>query len=51
MDQLSLFGDEDVVGTGRPCPWPIAAVEPEPEIPAENPDQLTFDEAGTEAAA
>lgn len=50
MQQLSLFGDEDVVGTGRPYPWPAAAPKPEPE-PAENPDQLAFDETEAGEAA
>ena len=52
MQQLSLFGDADVVGTGRPYPWPAAAPEVEPE-PTADPDQLAFDEddtVGEEAA-
>lgn len=50
MDQLALFGDDAVVGTGQLYPWPTAA-EPEPETSDENPDQLTFDETDTGAAA
>lgn len=52
QEQLALFGDEDVVGTGRPYPWPVAAPDPEPELTAD-PDQLAFDEddtVGEEAA-
>lgn len=43
IEQLTLFGDDAVTGTGRPHPWPVAAVEPEPETPAENPNQLAVD--------
>ncbi|MCX4809064.1 hypothetical protein OG601_46980 [Streptomyces sp. NBC_01239] len=50
MDQLALFGDDEVVGTGRPFPWPTTA-EPEPETAEENPDQLAFGDADTGAAA
>ena len=51
MDQLALFGDDEVVGTGRPFPWPTAA-EPKPETADENPDQLplAFDETAEDAA-
>jgi hypothetical protein len=43
--QLTLFGDEDVVGTGRPYPWPAVQPEVEPETPTEpNPDQLAFED-------
>ncbi len=54
MDQLALFPDIAVTGTGRPFPWPKAVEpepEPEPETADENPDQLTFDDADTGAAA
>lgn len=40
MQQLALFGDDEVVGTGQPRPWPTAA---EPEPVAENTDQLALD--------
>lgn len=43
--QLSLFGDEDVVGSGHPYPWPSAAPQAEAEPPGNNPDQLAFSEA------
>lgn len=49
MQQLALFGDDQVVGTGLPAPWPTAAGL-EPETHSEDPDQLTFDDAGVEAA-
>ena len=50
QEQLALFGDEDVVGTGRPHPWPAAAPDPEPER-VDDPDQLAFDEPVGEEAA
>lgn len=50
-EQLPLFDDDAVTGTGRLHPWPTVAADIEPDLPAEDPDQLTFDEAGTEAAA
>lgn len=51
MQQLALFGDDEVVGTGQPHPWPTAA-EPEPETADENPDQLplAFSETTEDAA-
>ncbi len=49
--QLALFGDEDVVGSGQPHPWPVATLETERETPASDPDQLAFDETETGAAA
>lgn len=51
MDQLALFPDTAVTGSGKPRPWPAAAPEPEPETPAADPDQLAFDDTGAEAAA
>lgn len=51
MQQLTLFGDGDVTGSGQPYPWPAADAEPETETPSVNPDQLAFDDAGTEDAA
>lgn len=49
MDQLALFPDTAVTGSGKPAPWPTAAPEPEPETPAVDTDQLAFDD--TEDAA
>lgn len=49
IEQLALFGDDAVTGTGRPHPWPVAAA-PEPETPAAGTDQIAFDEPGAEAA-
>lgn len=42
MDQLALFPDTAVTGSGQPKPWPVAA-EPEPETPAADPNQLAFE--------
>lgn len=50
QEQLALFGDDQVVGTGQPHPWPAAVPEPEPETVVD-PDQLAFDDTDTEAAA
>lgn len=44
MDQLALFPDTAVTGSGQPRPWPVTPPEPEVETPAGNPDQLTFEE-------
>jgi hypothetical protein len=51
MDQLALFPDIAVTGTGRPFPWP-KAVEPEPETETTPVDtgQLTFGEEDGVAA-
>jgi hypothetical protein len=43
IEQLALFGDDAVTGTGQLHPWPVADPEPEPETPAENPNQLAVD--------
>jgi len=51
MDQLALFPDTAVTGSGKPAPWPTATPDPEPETSAVDTDQLTFDEAGEEEAA
>lgn len=52
QEQLALFGDSDVTGSGKPYPWPVAAPELEADTEAPvDPDQLTFDETDTEAAA
>lgn len=50
MDQLALFPDSAVTGSGRPAPWPVAEPEPETVPDAVDPDQITFDEAEGEAA-
>ena len=50
QEQLTLFADDAVTGTGHPRPWPTAAVEPELEAPAEDPNQIAFDEPVGEAA-
>ena len=50
MDQLALFPDYAVTGSGRPAPWPTATTEPEPEPPAVDPDQLALDDTEAEAA-
>jgi hypothetical protein len=50
MDQLALFPDAAVTGSGRPKPWPVAVPEPEPETPDVDPDQIAFDETDEEAA-
>lgn len=49
MKQLALFGDDQIVGTGRPYPWP-KPVEAEAESADVNPDQLAFDDEMEEAA-
>lgn len=46
IQQLTLFDDDAVTGTGRPHPWPAAAPEAQPEEPDENPDQLAFNADG-----
>lgn len=49
QEQLALFGDDQIVGTGQPHPWP-AAVEADEDTVAD-PNQLAFaDEPGMEAA-
>ncbi|GHB55997.1 hypothetical protein GCM10010331_49850 [Streptomyces xanthochromogenes] len=40
--QDALFSDVDVVGSGRPRPWPVD--EPETEAPPEQAEMLPFDE-------
>ncbi|MFF2100894.1 hypothetical protein [Streptomyces sp. NPDC058202] len=44
QEQLTLFTDDAVIGTGRPLPWPkpAAAVEPETEQP-QQADELPFE--------
>ena len=51
QEQLALFGDDQVVGTGQPHPWPTAEPPAEVETDAVDPNQLAFDETDTEAAA
>lgn len=51
MDQLALFPADAVVGTGQLCPWPTAEADTAADVTGIDPDQLTFDEAGTEGAA
>lgn len=46
MDQLALFPDTAVTGSGQPKPWPVEP-EPVPETPVENLDQLAFDDEPT----
>lgn len=52
QEQLALFGDDQVVGTGQPRPWPtvVPAID-EVEEPEQDPGQLAFDDEDTEAAA
>lgn len=50
MDQLALFPDTAVTGSGKPAPWPTATPEPEPETPIVDTDQLAFDDTEAEAA-
>lgn len=51
QEQLALFGDDQVVGSGKPHPWPVASAADETEArPAENPDQLAFADTEAEAA-
>lgn len=45
MDQLALFPDIAVTGTGRPFPWPVAEPQPEPETA--DTGQLAFGEEDT----
>ncbi|GGW99160.1 hypothetical protein [Streptomyces chartreusis] len=48
--QLALFGDDEIVGTGKPGPWPAAADGDTREAhPGEDPNQLAFDDAGDAA--
>lgn len=44
QEQLTLFTDDAVTGTGRLHPWPqaVAAVEPETEQP-QQADELPFE--------
>lgn len=42
--QLALFGDDQVVGTGQPHPWPTVEPVVEKEAGVVDPDQLAFDE-------
>lgn len=45
QEQLALFGDDAVTGSGRPHPWPIAApVTDDAEEPEQDPGQLAFDD-------
>lgn len=47
MDQLALFPDIAVTGTGRPFPWPVAEPEPEPETTTTDTGQIAFGEEDT----
>ncbi len=47
MDQLALFPDVAVTGTGRPFPWPTAEPQPEPETTPADTNQLAFGEEDT----
>lgn len=40
--QLALFGDDQVVGTGQPHPWPTIEPADEAETDAVDPGQLAF---------
>lgn len=48
--QLALFPDTAVTGTGKPAPWPVAADEPEPETAPVNPNQIPLAFGEEEAA-
>jgi len=48
--QLALFGDDQVVGTGQLRPWPVGEPETDPEAVPVSPDQLAFDDTAGEAA-
>lgn len=43
--QDALFPDTDVVGTGRPHPWPAPEVEPQQTVTVQA-ERLPFDEDG-----
>lgn len=47
QEQLALFGDDQVVGTGRPHPWPTAEPADEAEESEQDPGQLAFDDEDT----
>lgn len=44
QEQLALFGDDEVVGTGQPHPWPVAEPAIEAEEPTPDPNQMALDE-------
>jgi hypothetical protein len=47
MDQLALFPDIAVTGTGRPFPWPVAEPELESETTTTDTGQIAFGEEDT----
>lgn len=48
MQQLALFPDAAVTGTGQPFPWPAVDPAPEPETTTPvDPNQLAFGEEDT----
>ncbi|WP_020135115.1 hypothetical protein [Streptomyces sp. 351MFTsu5.1] len=50
-NQLALFPDTAVTGSGQPKPWPAVETMPEPKTPAVDPNQFAFDDEDGEAAA
>ncbi|MET7688049.1 hypothetical protein ABZT06_08715 [Streptomyces sp. NPDC005483] len=51
MDQLALFPDTAVTGSGQLKPWPAAETRPEPEPEtAVDPNQIRFNLEAEEAA-
>jgi len=45
QEQLALFGDDAVVGTGQPHPWPTTdRSADETAVPAQDPNQIAFDD-------
>jgi hypothetical protein len=48
MDQLALFPDTAVTGSGQPRPWPAVEPQPEPDITADvDTGQIAFGEEDT----
>jgi len=47
MNQLALFPDAAVTGTGQPHPWPVAEPQPEPDTAPVDTGQLAFGEEDT----
>lgn len=42
--QEALFPDSDIVGTGRPTPWPLLQGDEQPTNHAAQAETLPFDE-------